>query len=136
MMRTYSELITLPTYEDRYAYLRLSGSVGTETFGHERWLNQRFYRSREWQQIRNRVIARDLGRDLAMPGYDIVKMIQVHHMNPMRPRDISRFDPDILNPEYLISVSHDTHNAIHYGDDAAPRQPVFTERFPGETTPW
>ena len=136
MMRTYSELITLPTYEDRYAYLRLSGSVGTETFGHERWLNQRFYRSREWQQIRNRVIARDLGRDLAMPGYDIVKTIQVHHMNPMRPRDISRFDPDILNPEYLISVSHDTHNAIHYGDDTAPRQPVFAERFPGDTTPW
>ena len=136
MMRTYSELITLPTYEDRYAYLRLSGSVGTETFGHERWLNQRFYRSREWQQIRNRVIARDLGRDLAMPGFDIVKMIQVHHMNPMRPRDISRFDPDILNPEYLISVSHDTHNAIHYGDDTAPRQPVFAERFPGDTTPW
>ena len=136
MMRTYSELITLPTYEDRYAYLRLSGSVGTETFGHERWLNQRFYRSREWQQIRNRVIARDLGRDLAMHGFDIVKMIQVHHMNPMRPRDISRFDPDILNPEYLISVSHDTHNAIHYGDDTAPRQPVFAERFPGDTTPW
>ena len=135
-MRTYSELVSLPTYEDRYEYLRLRGSVGMETFGHERWLNQRFYRSRQWQYVRNTVIARDLGCDLGVRGYDIVKMIQVHHMNPMRPRNITEFDPDILDPEFLISVSHDTHNAIHYGDETAPRQPAVIHRYPGDTTPW
>lgn len=135
-MRTYSELVSLPTYEDRYEYLRLRGSVGMETFGHERWLNQRFYRSRQWQHVRNTVIARDLGCDLGVRGYDIVKMIQVHHMNPMRSRNITEFDPDILDPEFLISVSHDTHNAIHYGDETAPRQPAVIHRYPGDTTPW
>ena len=135
-MRTYSELVSLLTYEDRYEYLRLRGSVGMETFGHERWLNQKFYRSRQWQHVRNTVIARDLGCDLGVRGYDIVKMIQVHHMNPMRPRNITEFDPDILDPEFLISVSHDTHNAIHYGDETAPRQPAVIHRYPGDTTPW
>lgn len=135
-MRTYSELATLDSYEDRFAYLRLNGSVAIETFGHERWLNQKFYRSREWQRTRTQVIARDLGCDLGVQGYEIVKMIQVHHMNPMRPKDIHHFDPDILNPEYLISVSHDTHNAIHYGDQTAPRQPAVIERYPGDTTLW
>lgn len=135
-MRTYSELVTLDSYEDRFAYLRLNGSVAIETFGHERWLNQKFYRSREWQRARTQVIARDLGCDLGVQGFEIVKMIQVHHMNPMRPEDIHHFDPDILNPEYLISVSHDTHNAIHYGDQTAPRQPAVIERCPGDTTLW
>ena len=135
-MRSYSELKTLRTYEERFNYLRLSGEVGRETFGHERWLNQNFYRSREWKRIRNVVIARDLGRDLGVEGFDIVKLIQVHHINPMRPANLTTFDPDILDPEYLISVSLETHNAIHYGSEEAPRQPQVVTRLPGDTIPW
>lgn len=135
MKRTFSELQTLDTFDERYEYLKLGGSVGLDTFGHERWLNQSFYRSREWRQVRIRVIARDLGCDLGVPGFEIVKQIQVHHMNPMRSRDIYDFDPEILDPEFLISVSHETHNAIHYGEDV-PRRLVAIERQPNDTTLW
>ena len=134
-MRTYSELITFPTFDERFAYLSLKGVPGAETFGHERWLNQRFYQSKEWSDIRTEVIARDLGYDLGVPGYAILKIAQVHHMNPMRPKDIIHFNPDILNPEFLISVTHSTHNAIHYGVDVI-RPPTLVERTPNDTTPW
>lgn len=134
-MRTYSELSKLETFEDRYEYLRLKGFVGSETFGHERWMNQRFYRSNEWRQIRTEVIARDLGYDLGIEGYEIVKAVQVHHMNPMTPGELRRKEESVLDPEFLISVSHETHNAIHYGS-VAPRKPTIVERRPGDTKLW
>lgn len=134
-MKTYSELKQFTTFDDRFNYLRLNGGVAHETFGHERWINQRFYRSQEWKRIRMRVIARDLGRDLGIEGHDIVKVPQVHHMNPMGVNDIRHFNEDILDPEYLITVSHDTHNAIHYGD-IPPSQPLVVERQPNDTTLW
>lgn len=134
-MRTYSELKTLKTFDERYNYLRLGGRVGLDTFSHERWLNQTFYRSREWKLIRTRVIARDLGCDLGIEGRDIVKQVHVHHMNPMRPENLYDFDPDVLDPEFLISVSFDTHNAIHYGEDPPPPL-AFAERKPNDTKLW
>lgn len=134
-MRTYSELKQLLSFSERYEYLRLNGSVAAETFGHERWVNQRFYRSREWKLTRNRVIARDLGCDLGIEGHEIVKQVHVHHMNPIRPEDLYDFNPDIMDPEFLISVSHGTHNAIHYGE-AVPAQPILADRFPQDTIPW
>ena len=135
MMRNYTELSGIRTFEGRYEYLRLTGFVGSDTFGHERWMNQRFYLSREWKRIRDHGIARDLGCNLGIPGQEIVRMIQVHHMNPMRPNDLIDANEDILDPEFLISVSHDTHNAIHYGAETPVRIEVV-ERLPGDTTPW
>lgn len=135
-MRSYSELSKYKTFNDRFEYLRLSGSVGAETFGHERWMNQRFYTSREWKLIRDHVIARDLGCDLGVPGQEIVKRIQVHHMNPMTPQDLIHSNLDILDPEFLISVSHDTHNAIHYGSEEPPVRLEYVERKPGDTKLW
>lgn len=134
-IRTYSELIQLSTFEERYEYLALRGSVGDVTFGDERYLNQHFYRSVEWKQMRNEVIARDLGLDLAMTGYEIHDRIIIHHMNPMVARDIVHGNDDILNPEYLITTTHRTHNAIHYGDaDLLPKQ--YVPRRPGDTKLW
>lgn len=135
MMKTYSELKQLTTFADRYEYLRLNGNVAQETFGHERFMNQKFYRSREWQHVRWKVIARDLGCDLGIPGREIVKQIQVHHMNPMNIRDLYDFNEDVLNLEYLISASHGTHNAIHYGDEP-PQTAVIIERTPNDHIPW
>lgn len=134
-IRRYSELQHLNTFEDRFDYLRLKGDVGRETFGFDRYLNQRFYRSREWQLVRDRVIARDLGMDLGIPGYEIHSRILIHHMNPITVDDIKNGDPDILNPEFLITTTHNTHNAIHYGDfDLIPKLPP--ERKPGDTKLW
>lgn len=133
--RTYGELQSLETFEERFDYLRIKGFVGSETFGHERWLNQRFYTSREWKAVRTQVIARDLGCDLGIPGREIMKKIHVHHMNPMVIPDLLDFNKDVLNPEYLISVSHETHNAIHYGSEA-PKPIVFVERKAGDTKLW
>lgn len=135
MIRTYTELIQYSTLEDRFNYLMLKGSVAAQTFGHERYLNQSFYRSREWKQARRDVIARDLGCDLGVQGYEIHDKILVHHMNPMGVDNIIHGDEDILNPEYLISVTHNTHNAIHYGDANLLPQP-FVERRPGDTRLW
>lgn len=115
-IKTYTELIRLSTFEDRFDYLKLKGAVGKETFGFDRYLNQQFYRSSEWKHIRNHVIARDLGLDLAMDGYEIYDKIIIHHMNPMTFEDISHGEDYILDPEFLISTTHKTHNAIHYGD--------------------
>lgn len=135
-IRTYSELIQLPTFIERYRYLKLNGRVGEETFGFERYLNQKFYQtSQEWKQIRNHVIARDLGRDLGCEGYDIYGKIFIHHMNPMAIADIAEFNPDILDPEFLICMSFDTHNAIHYGsEELLIADPI--ERRPNDMCPW
>lgn len=133
--RCYSELMLLPTFEERYEYLKLGGEVGKDTFGFDRWINQKFYKSQEWKQVRRDVIIRDEGRDLGMEGYELQNGIYVHHMNPMLPKDIVEAAEWILNPEYLICVSFDTHNAIHYGDkDLLPKLP--TERKPNDTCPW
>lgn len=134
-VRTYSELNRLHTFEERYNYLRLRGSVGQPTFGFERYLNQGFYRSREWKRIREIVITRDLGNDLGLDGYEIHERMIIHHMNPMVPKDIVHGDEDILNPEYLITTTHNTHNAIHYGDTNLLAKP-FVERRPGDTSLW
>lgn len=133
-MRRYSELIQLPTFEERFEYLRLDGAVGEETFGFDRYLNQIFYHLPEWRRIRRDVIARDEGRDLAMDGFDIFGRVLIHHMNPIRPEDIERRNPDILNPEFLITTCKRTHDAIHYGADVPEYEPVV--RFAGDTCPW
>lgn len=141
MLRSYSELLTLPTFEERFEYLKLDGSVGLETFGFDRWINQQFYRSKEWKRVRDEVIIRDNGCDLGVEGYDIRSKILVHHMNPMQKTTLKNLNlksnlfNDLLNPEYLICVSHRTHNAIHYGDESQiPKGPA--ERKPNDTCPW
>lgn len=140
MIRTYSELITLPTFEERYEYLKLGGKVGEETFGFDRWLNQMFYKDPYWLRVRDEVIIRDTGngkycRDLGMEGYDIHGRILVHHMNPITKDDILKRSKYLLDPEYLICTMKNTHDAIHYGDSSlligAP-----IERTRHDTCPW
>lgn len=133
--RSYTELLKFKTFEDRFEYLQLNGEVGKSTFGFDRYVNQQFYRSTQWRHIRNQVIARDLGCDLGIDGYEIFDRPMVHHMRPMSIRDLDEGNPDILNPEYLITVAHLTHNAIHYGDKSLLRQPLV-ERRPGDTRLW
>ena len=134
MIRTYSDLLQLTTFEDRFEYLRLVGKVGFPTFGHERWMNQHFYTSSEWRRIRNEVIARDNGFDLGAVGHPISGKIIVHHMCPLDPEKLEHSDETILSPEYLISCSIMTHNAIHFGDAAPDHKPI--ERRPGDTLLW
>lgn len=135
MIKSYDALILLDTIEDRYNYLRIGGGVGRETFGFDRYLNQGFYQSVEWKRVRDEVISRDNGCDLGLEGYEINGRILIHHMNPIQPDQIKFFDPDILDPDFLISCSHKTHNAIHYGDEnLLPRRIV--ERRPNDTIPW
>lgn len=135
MTRTYAELLRLKTFRERFEYLRLDGQVGAETFGYDRYLNQRFYHSAEWHAVRDWVISRDLGCDLAMEGYEIYGKIYIHHMNPITRKDIAHSSKGMLDPEFLICVSHNTHNAIHYGDASLLiSEPV--ERKPNDTCPW
>lgn len=134
MIRTYSDLLQLTTFEDRFEYLRLVGKVGFPTFGHERWMNQHFYTSSEWRRIRNEVIARDNGFDLGVVDHPISGKIIVHHMCPLDPEKLEHSDETILSPEYLISCSIMTHNAIHFGDAAPDHKPI--ERRPGDTLLW
>lgn len=135
MSRTYSDLIRIPTFEERYKYLQLKSKVGESTFGWERWMNQEFYRSREWKNARSEVIARDYGFDLGMPDFPVRGAPHVHHMNPMNPDAIEHGDPSIFDPEFLITVSQRTHNAIHFGDESQlPR--IFVPRRPGDTKLW
>lgn len=134
-IRTYRELSQLQTFEDRYDYLRIGGRVAEATFGFERYLNQRFYSSREWKNSRNIVIARDLGNDLGIQDREIHDRIIIHHMNPMTPDDIVRAGIDILDPEFLITTRHDTHNAIHYGDRSLLPQ-EYIPRQRGDTDLW
>lgn len=135
LIRTYSEMILLRTFEERYEYLRLDGEVGFETFGFDRYLNQKFYHSREWKTVRDRVITRDMGCDLASEGREIFGRIYIHHMNPMKQLDIIHGSMRIVDPEFLVCVSHNTHNAIHYGDRSLLiTEPI--ERKPNDTCPW
>lgn len=136
MIKTYSEMNSLDTFEQRFAYLKLGGSVGSATFGFDRYLNQEFYKSSLWKRARTQVIARDYGCDLGVSGHEIFDKVYVHHMNPMTPDDIKHSNIDILNPEFLISVSHDTHNAIHYGDENLLRRRQLVVRQPGDTKLW
>ena len=135
MIRRYSELRRIPTFEERFDYLKLNGSVGRETFGFDRYINQRFYTSKEWRDIRHYVIARDLGLDLGAEGYEINSRILIHHMNPIVVDDILHKNDDILDPEFLITTCHNTHNAIHYGDSSLLPKPLI-ERSRGDTKLW
>lgn len=134
-IRRYSELVLFPTFIERYRYLRLGGGVGQETFGFDRYLNQVFYRSPEWRHIRDIVIARDMGCDLGIEGHEIFGRALIHHMNPVRPEDIRRRADWILDPEYLITTIHETHQAIHYGDENL-LMTTSTVRAPNDTCPW
>lgn len=135
MIRTYSGLIKLPTFTERFQYLRLDGAVGESTFGFDRFLNQTFYRSREWKAVRDFVIARDNGCDLGVDGYEIYGKILIHHINPISAKDILDRSAYLMNPEYLICTTHATHNAIHYGDESLlPKVPE--ERTRNDTCPW
>jgi hypothetical protein len=133
--RCYSELAQLEKHEERFEYLSLGGQVGTSTFGFDRWINQRFYRSREWYVARRDVIARDLGCDLGVIGYEIYGGIIVHHMNPVAKVDILEGDPALIDPEFLITTTIRTHNAIHYGDGNQIYRPAEA-RTPGDTKLW
>ena len=136
IIRTYSELITLPTFEERYRYLRLDGQVGVETFGFDRYLNQKFYRTDpEWLAVRDEVIIRDNGCDLGIPDRDIHSRIIVHHMNPITKEDLLRRTKYLLNPEYLICTIKRTHDAIHYGDESILMLGPI-ERTKNDTCPW
>lgn len=134
-IRTYSELIKLPTFIERYKYLRLGGKVGEETFGFDRYLNQKFYKDPEWLAARDKVIIRDMGCDLGIPGREIQSRILVHHMNPITQEDILNRSKFLLDPEYLICTMKNTHDAIHYGDESL----LYTapiERTKNDTCPW
>ena len=134
-IRCYSELVLLPTFEERFQYLRLDGVVGQETFGFDRYMNQYFYRSKEWRRVRDIVIVRDAGCDLGIPGHEIFGRVLIHHMNPIRPEDIRSRSDILLNPEYLIATVHETHQAIHYGDETLLiTAPIPRER--NDTCPW
>lgn len=133
---TYSNLVTFKTFDERYNYLKLSGIVGQDTFGFDRYLNQKFYRSTEWKRVRDYVISRDMGCDLGIPDREINDRIYVHHMNPIQMIDLIEFDPHVLNPEFLITVSFDTHNAIHYGDEKLLHRKDLIIRNQNDTCPW
>lgn len=144
-IRTYSELSLLNTFEERFEYLRLGGSVGKDTFGFDRYLNQIFYNSDVWKEARRKVIIRDGGKDLGVDGYEIpdirdkngkiITRALIHHMNPISVEDIVNRNPDIVNPEFLILVSSRTHLAIHYSDlEMLPQAPII--RKPNDTCPW
>lgn len=134
-IKRYSELKEIECFEDRYDYLKLSGQVGYDTFGFDRYLNQDFYRSKEWKDIRNYVIVRDNGCDLGCAGYEIQEPILIHHMNPITKEDILNRTQYLLDPEYLISTTKRTHNAIHYGDKRSlPKNLII--RTKNDTCPW
>lgn len=135
IIRTYSELIRLKTFEERFEYLQLNGVVGEETFGFDRYLNQRFYTTTEWRRIRNFVIVRDLGCDLGIEEYELHGNIFIHHMNPISVNDIKNFTSILREPEYLITTSKNTHDAIHYGSKELLYSPPI-ERLKNDTCPW
>lgn len=135
IVRTYRELKRIEGFEERFQYLSLSGRVGRSTFGFDRYLNQRFYTSREWRDLRHHIIVRDNGCDLGVEGYEIHGKLLIHHMNPVTAQDLTEDATDALNPDFLITTTHRTHNAIHYGDESLlPRKYVPRER--GDTKLW
>lgn len=132
---TYREMSRLSSFNERYEYLRLNGKVGVDTFGFDRYMNQAFYKSREWRQVRDKVIIRDQGCDLGLEGYEIFGRIIIHHMNPIAPADIKDSTDFLLNPDFLVCVSNETHQAIHYGSaESLQKGPV--QRRPNDTCPW
>lgn len=135
MIRSYSNLSRLETFEERWKYLALRGEVGASTFGFDRYINQEFYRSFQWKQIRNHIIVRDNGCDLGVDGHDIHSRLVIHHMNPMTMHELTHGDESVLDPEFLITTCHLTHNAIHYGDEKLLPRP-FEERRRGDTKLW
>lgn len=135
MIRTYTDLRELPTLLERYRYLKLGGVVGESTFGFDRWINQQFYRSREWRLIREEVIVRDEGFDLGAADAPLPGAHLIHHMNPLTLDDFEEATENLLNPEYLITTAIRTHNAIHYGDEGLLPRP-FIDRRPGDTRDW
>lgn len=135
-IRTYTELSKLNNLEDRFNYLKINGIVGDDTFGFDRYINQKFYQSKEWKNVRNYVIARDMGNNMGLPNNEINGKIYIHHMNPINVDDIKNSSDYLLNPEYLICVSEDTHNAIHYGDISLIKKNDILDRKPNDTCPW
>jgi hypothetical protein len=135
MTRTYLEMVRFDSFEERFEYLKLGGGVGRSTFGFDRYINQQFYASREWKDIRNYVILRDNGCDLGVDGYEIHDSPLIHHINPMVPEDIVHGETWILDPEFLITTTHNTHNAIHYGGKSLIPK-VIAERSPNDTKLW
>lgn len=133
-IKTYSELIKLPTFEERFEYLKFKGTVGEDTFGYDRYLNQMFYKTIEWRQLRHHIIVRDNGCDLGVEGYELYGSIYIHHLNPLRKNDIINRTEYLMNPEYLICTSFDTHQAIHYGNKAPSYKPII--RTKNDTCPW
>lgn len=133
--RCYSDLLKLKTFDERFKYLEIGGHIGIESFGYDRYLNQVFYQSQEWQRVRREVILRDNGMDLGIIGYPVNKIV-IHHMNPISVDDVLDLNPDIFNPEYLISCSHATHNALHYGNEDYLNRFKVVERKPNDTIPW
>lgn len=134
--KTYNELILLPTFEERYEYLKLDGHVGEDTFGFDRYLNQAFYRSTEWKRIRRWIIVRDNGCDLAHPDREIVGPIYIHHINPISMKDLTDQTDYLRDPENLVCVSYNTHQAIHYGSTELLTPTELVERRPNDTCPW
>lgn len=134
-MKTYSELCQIDDFYDRFRYLKLKGKVGESTFGFDRYLNQKFYSSKEWRDVRREVIIRDSGFDLGHEDFEICGKIHIHHINPISIDQVKRGDSDILNPEFLICTSHSTHVAIHYGDESLLPE-ILVARFPGDTKLW
>jgi hypothetical protein len=135
-IKTYSELITFESFLDRYRYLKLDGQVGVDTFGFDRYLNQQFYKLKEWKLTRAKVIVRDFGCDLGVEGLDISGTIIIHHINPITINDVKNRNPILLDPEYLISTQLNTHNAIHYGDESLLVSITPLERSPNDTKLW
>ena len=133
--RSYPDLVRLDTFEERFEFLSLKARIGESTFGFERWMNQSFYRSKEWRDLRHEIIARDEARDLGVPGFDIHERAIIHHIIPMTVEDLENGNPLVLDPDNLITTTHNTHNAIHWGDKSLLRLPP-PERRPGDTKLW
>lgn len=134
--KSYSEMCTLDTFEERFLYLKLDGSVGFDTFGFDRYMNQQFYKSAEWKNLRLKVIIRDNGCDLGIPGREIHGRVYIHHINPLRPKDIEESTDKLFDMDNLVCVSLDTHNAIHFGDDSILQKNELTVRTQNDTCPW
>lgn len=135
LIRTYSELMELDTFLERYEYLALRSVVGRATFGFDRWMNQQFYTSRQWRSLRDKIIVRDESCDLAVEGHEIHSRLIIHHMNPLTEDDVAHGTRNALDPEFLICTQHDTHNAIHFGDASLLPQ-TYIPRSPGDTKLW
>ena len=134
--KRYSEMITMSDFDDRFRYAKLDGQVGMDTFGFDRYLNQQFYRSKEWKRLRDQIIIRDNGCDLGVSGHEISGKIYIHHLNPLSPEDITESTEKLFDPDNLVCVSAETHNAIHYGDESILEKNKIVERSPGDTCPW